>query len=451
MIPLFFLSCKKNGADIIPPPPPVYTPIKLNSSSFTIGNLAKGILDTFQLNFNKRVDVNHIILISNYCLPDLRYSLSNNGTTIKFYNLLCARLGNDYQFEFLVHDQDGKTFKDTVAFSYYSRKLPIEGVIMNYVVTNDNNYCWVVTSAPNQIYCIGLEDTNYIRKYSLNFKPAKIVINPYNQKFYILNYPFYTTDIDKVYIMNPANGIIEKTIAIPHDQYDNPLHHLAVYDLDFGYNGYGVVVTGKVEYGNTRWRILDSRFNDTIYAHPDWISSINGGGLPFSLVYGPKANYNKTKIYMNREYSLGRGAVLDCDNQRMTELNYPSSNPNHYTVPSKKEDKLFVASYLYQGIIGTNSPSYNSQFDNRYSNTADFSYRPNDQNIIYYRGREFSTDYEFMVLDYNNGNVLMRTNVSSEFEKINATTNGRYVLALVGNPGNNNLFVFNTDIFYRYL
>ncbi|MBK7289593.1 MAG: hypothetical protein IPI78_04720 [Chitinophagaceae bacterium] len=174
-------------------------------------------------------------------------------------------------------------------------------------------------------------------------------------------------------------------------------------------------------------------------------------GLPFSLVYGPKANYNKTKIYMNREYSLGRGAVLDCDNQRMTELNYPSSNPNHYTVPSKKEDKLFVASYLYQGIIGTNSPSYNSQFDNRYSNTADFSYRPNDQNIIYYRGREFSTDYEFMVLDYNNGNVLMRTNVSSEFEKINATTNGRYVLALVGNPGNNNLFVFNTDIFYRYL
>ena len=56
-----------------------------------------------------------------------------------------------------------------------------------------------------------------------------------------------------------------------------------------------------------------------------------------------------------------------------------------------------------------------------------------------------------MVLDYNNGNVLMRTNVSSEFEKINATTNGRYVLALVGNPGNNNLFVFNTDIFYRYL
>ena len=100
MIPLFFLSCKKNGADIIPPPPPVYTPIKLNSSSFTIGNLAKGILDTFQLNFNKRVDVNHIILISNYCLPDLRYSLSNNGTTIKFYNLLCARLGNDYQFEF---------------------------------------------------------------------------------------------------------------------------------------------------------------------------------------------------------------------------------------------------------------------------------------------------------------------------------------------------------------
>ncbi|MBE2230407.1 MAG: hypothetical protein IAE96_07190 [Chitinophagaceae bacterium] len=444
---LFFsicaFTCSKKAIDpvTIPPPP---TPIVLQNSSFFIGNKAKNVLDTFILNYNKAVTVNYILLISNTCLPDINRTVSSDGKTVKFYNLLCASLGRDYQFQVSVKDNDGLTKIDTVKFSYYTRKFSLEGDIMYYDISNDNKYVWVTTTNPNRIVCLGIDDPAYSRSYDLAFKPRKFVINAQNQRFYILPYPFYEPNPDKIYVMNPVNGTTERVITLQPDIYDNPSWHRMIYDIEFGNNGYGVINTGALESSYPRWRVIDSRYNDTIYAHSAWINST--GSPDFKDLYNAQANYNGSKIYMQRGNAYPRGAILDCISGNITELIYANSNPTHYIITSKTQDKLFVASYAYQSIYNNSNGTWMnpSNFDNRNSLTASFSYKLTDQDVMYYRIS--SSPYEFALLDFTNQRVMTRTNVAPDFENIKTTTDGKYMLAMTGGG----LFLWNTDIFYRY-
>jgi len=63
---LFFTSivgCKKNDDLNNQQQSPEYSPIKLESSSFRLGNLEKQVLDTFVLQFNKSITVDHIMFV----------------------------------------------------------------------------------------------------------------------------------------------------------------------------------------------------------------------------------------------------------------------------------------------------------------------------------------------------------------------------------------------------
>jgi hypothetical protein len=445
---LFFgllTGCRKKDQDLpgTPPAPPII-PIKVDSSSFTIGNRENNVLDTFVVHYNKPVTINYVLLLSNTCSPNLEWTTVNNGRTVKFYKLLCGRLGEDFKFEISVRDNDGKTKLDSVQFSYYARKLPIEGDIQQYMISPDNKFCWVTTTSnPNRFYITGIENSANDRVYPLSFRPGRFTLNTYNQKLYFLNYPFYTINTDRYYVMNPATGVIEKTVTLQRDQYDDPLKQNNLYDLAFGANGYGVINTGTIETGPSRWRIIDSRYNDTTYAHPEWIAADNGGNTFFREFVTVQPNYNKSKIYLRMQYAFPRAGVLDCATGTLTELVYPSTNPSHYIVPSKTQDKLFIAGYAFQAILQNGGINSYSQYDNRYSETADFSYRAGDQDIIYYRSRDFS--YEFLILDYLHAKVLMKTNVRPDFNMINASTDGKYILALSGGG----LYLFTTDFFYK--
>jgi hypothetical protein len=446
ILTLLLTTCRKQASDPAPPPPPPYTPIKLESSSFTIGNLERGILDTFVLHYNKPVAVNHILLISDICLPSLERTISADGKTIKFYKLLCGRLGEDFSFQVSVRDGEGRTKIDTVRFNYYTRRMPIEGRIMHYMVTSDNQYCWLTTQEPNRLYCLGIEDSTFKKVFDLPFLPGRFDLNPFNQKLYVLPYFTPQNNRNRVYVIDPANGNILKTVTVEKDSYDDPQKNIVVYDVSFGANGYGLLNTGMIETSPSRWRVMDSRQNDTIYAHPQWIAAVGGSGnYNFRELFNFKKNHNKTRIYMSQQYSAPRGAYLDCTTGVVTELFYPSFSPNHYVVPSKTQEKLFVAGYLFQGIYENGSFGNYSEFDNRYSETADFSYRPNENNFMYYRSKDDS--YELLILDYDNARVLMRTNVPPVFNKIHATTNGKYLVA----EGKGGLYLYETDLFYKHI
>jgi hypothetical protein len=325
--------------------------------------------------------------------------------------------------------------------------MPIDGQLIHYFITSDNKFCWISTQAPDRLYCYGIDDSTYKRVYDLPFKPGKILINPYNQKLYVLNYFAFITNTDKIYVMEPATGKIEKTITIAKDIYDNPQKRITVSDIAFGFNGYGIINTSTIETGPARWRIIDSRFNDTIYAHPEWIATFTGtSNRALKELFNFNENYNRTRIYMKQPYSQPRGAYIDCNSGLVSEITYSyllSNPPNHYIISSKNQEKLFVASYGFQGILSNGNWSNYSQFDNRYSETADFSYRPGEDDIVYYRSRDYS--YEFIILDYRNSKVLMKTNVPPAFNKINATSDGKYIIAI----GEGGIFIYDTSLLYR--
>lgn len=430
---VFFIipGCKKK--DVTDQPTlPVYQPIKLTASSFRLGNLETQVKDTFTLHFNKTVTVENILLLDQLCLPELQLTSFNHGRTVQFWGLLCAQLGKDYDFEVQVRDEDGKVLKDTVHFSYYQHRFRTEGQVMNYTITQDNKYIWLCTNNPDRIYQFSLADTSFRKVYDMPFKPFSMAWNERSKEFYIVNYPHYNTNVDRLYVFDPVNGQIKRTITLQKDQYDDPQKNLVIYQLDFGYNGYGVMNTGTKEYGPSRWRVIDTRYNDTIYAHSQWISSIGGVNDPFYEILSVQPNYNRTKLYFRLPYAVPRAGILDITSGQVSLFVYPDNNPNHYLVASKASDQLFIANFTHQSIFGPGSTNNYSQFDNRYSETAEFSYRAGEQNIMYYRGRSDGS-YNFNILDYNQAKSILRTNVGPQFNKIQATTDGKYVLALVGN------------------
>ncbi len=139
-----------------------------------------------------------------------------------------------------------------------------------------------------------------------------------------------------------------------------------------------------------------------------------------------------------------RAGLLDCVTQTLTELTLASGNPNHYLIPSKSHDKLFVASFSFQSILtGNASWSNYSTFDDRFSETADFSYKPGEQDVIYYRGRRSS--YDFSVIDYANSQILTRINVRPDFKNINATTDGKYIIVTSGGG----IYFLKTEMIYK--
>lgn len=440
----FVIACRKKQDVPQEPPPILYTAPKIDSSNFRLGNLEKGTLDTFTLNYNRPVTVNYIRLLSELCLPNLRWNVEGGGKTVKFFDLLCGRLTEDFKFEISVKDSTGKDKMDSVTFSYYYKKTDIPGIVHQLKVSFDNKFCWVVAHDPNKLYCFGIEDTSYRREYNLPFKPGRFAFNRQNQRMYLLPYFYNISNLDRIYVFNPVSGVIEKTITVSKDLYDDPLNRIVISNIDFGANGYGVINTGTVETGPSRWRIIDSRANDTIYAHPEWIASLSGGNSNFREFTSIQPNYNGTKIYMQAINAYPRAGILDCQTKALTELTYASSNHGHYIIPSKSHDKLFVASFSFQAILtGNASWGTYSTFDNRYSETADFSYKPGEQDVVYYRGRNFS--YDFSVLDYANSRILTRINVRPDFTNINATTDGKYIIVKSGNG----ICFLKTEMIYR--
>ena len=86
-----------------------------------------------------------------------------------------------------------------------------------------------------------------------------------------------------------------------------------------------------------------------------------------------------------------------------------------------------------------------SYIDNRSGGTADFSYRPNEESIIYFVDSEY-----LRVLDYEQEVVLMWCDVTNGLRDVTTTLDGKHVLAYRTPYPNSEIFVFETEGFYTY-
>jgi hypothetical protein len=443
------LGCKKSEPPIPASPvtPPVNEQLKLTSSSYILGNREKNIPDSFLLQFNKKVSFNYIRLKSNLCLPDFKHEIVNSGTLVRVYNVLCWGLGAEYTFEYSVSDNSGKTLVDSIQYNCYTKKVNFTGYVQDYFVTDDNKYCWVITSQPNQLICIDIDNGTVAKKFDLNFTPVAAVYNYYNNKIYLTRASWDNVYPNSIFVLNPSSGVIEKTIPILPDQYDLPqAQNVSAYTVNFGLNGYGVVLMGaSVGYG--RWKIIDSRLNDSIYIHPGWLAATGGyGNSRLSSFKSAQLSHDKTRIYMLEMFGSARLGVLDCVNQDISEYEPPNAslNYNNFIIPNKLRNSIYFGNIQYQYIVSGNSIlGYTSSLDNRFTPSADFSYRANEQNMIYY----LNDNNGFSLMSHNTGTTLMRCKMKYGLKDITATTDGKYIVT----SGESSIYIFDTNMFYRHL
>ena len=425
----------------------VYDSIKITGSDYILGNQEKSIPDSFIVDFNKKIYVNYIFLKGGLCLPDIKYEIVNNGTRVRFYNIICSGLGSEYTFEISVRDTSGRVKIDSINYKCYNRKLAVGANIRNYFITNDNKYCWLITTNPNQLLYIDIEQASVIKTIVLPFTPAKVILNEQNNKLYLIRSADDHVYPNLIFQINPVSGVIEKSIPVLPDQYDHPSYQqVYAYDIGFTKSGYGVILIGVNGSSGLRWKIIDSQLNDSIYVHPDWIVANNGGGnTKFTSFQDVHTNYDKTKILMQELYGSTRLGELDYFTHALVEVVPPNAGTyyNNFISPNKINNTIYFGTVRAQFILsGSNILGYISPLDLGFSRSADFTYISGNELNIY-----FLRTYEFSILDYKNAKTLMSCRASYEFHDVNATTNGKYIII----AGTQHLYIFDTSIFYKYI
>jgi hypothetical protein len=440
---LLTTACKKTDSPFVPPtdPPPSGTQndsLRLLSTSYKPGNTVKGAQDTFNLFFNHSVTINWIQLKNSNCLPDFKFKTTDSGKTVQFYNFLCGGLGSDYTFQYTVTDSVGKQHSDTVNFHCYTRRINVTGTVSSYFISKDNQYGWILTRAPNQIVQVGITDTDYRKSYPLSFLPSKAVYNYDNGKIYILPGIEDYAHRDSVYVMEPATGAITRKIFVVRNP-DN--REQFGEDIAFGANGLGMLKTADDNY-STGWLVIDSRISDTLYRHPSLVAGSSASGLfSFKMCY---PNYDGSKVMGLESYGSCRLVVLDCNTHALSELEFPPSPHcySSYFILNKLKDQLFMVNLQITGdgqfLVSNGSIVGTSDFDAYGGSEADFSYRANEINYIYY-----FDNHVFGVVNYSGGNVLSMYGFAYSIDKMAATTDGKYIVT----RGTNSLVLFETGMF----
>lgn len=169
------------------------------------------------------------------------------------------------------------------------------------------------------------------------------------------------------------------------------------------HNGYGTIFLRANGITAERWKVIDSRLNDSIYNHPQWEAVRTGMTsdyylLNLNIFY---VNYDMSKILIHERSGLEGVGILDCNTGKIVEYVPPVTNTsNSFITLHKKRDKIYFANLLNQFIISGNKPSgYLTPVDLRYStNFGDFSYRQQDEDYVYLVHHN-----TFNIIDQKNG------------------------------------------------
>jgi hypothetical protein len=421
--------------------------LKLIKYEVIIGNGAKEIEDSILLIFNKSITVDFINVLQMSCSLEMDYTIVENNHGIKS-SFPCAGLGGFYTVIFSVSDNEGNTLKQSIGIPFYSEILELEGEIVDYCLNEDNKNCWVATKNPNKIFLVSIDSLLIIKIFELNFTPRILNINPYNKYLYVLggDPSIYLHD-NHIYVIDPSNGSVVKTLIIEPAIDDHPqAPSIYPHSIGFTSTGYGIILLTDENESSRKYRIIDSSLDDTLYQHNQGYE-LDGAYLYLEKVH---INFDKSKILLTEAWN-GNGIVfLDGISHKFDRLLVKPLGRRQFIVPNKKNDKIYIGNLFEQFVIDLSGYiSKISEIYNVYKASADFDYRNNQENIIYYCKENYLS-----LLDYNEEKTLMWQILISDLMNITSTTDGKYILAYYinyYNEPNSRLYNFNTDFFYRHL
>ncbi|MFD2247525.1 carboxypeptidase regulatory-like domain-containing protein [Pontibacter ruber] len=404
------------------------------------GNGAKSVADSVYVRFNKKVKTIKVKPHLQTCISGINTTYTDNNSGVRF-SYTCAELGGEYTFDLEVEDEDGLNSKHVLKAGFYSRKLEVPGNIVNYYVDELNKTYWVLTASPDAIYELAMSDLEVKRKFNIAFEPKGLALNHLTNELYVYQ------DSPILSVLNRTSGMLKRELTIPADPGDHS-DHPTVYPYDFKItgNGLGVLLLKAKGSSALSWRMIDTQNNDYFYKHEQ--HSFFGEDA-YDAFLQVEENHDRSKLLFSIPYGSAKVAILDQNTRRFTSYMPPEYTRGVFITPNRKDDRLYIAQLYNQNIVNlaTGFSGRQSYVDNRENGSADFSYKANDANVIYFCDNEY-----LQVLNYDRVKTDTWYSVVYGLRGATATTDGKYLLAYNSQNwyytrGNSYIVQFSTDIF----
>lgn len=422
-------------------------PLQLTGYEGLLGNLDTGVPDSVYLHFNSPIQ--SITIKSNYgnCLSAISYKYTNNNYSVKF-SYGCGSLGGNYPFTITATDQNGISFSKDINVSFYKSRLNVPGFISDYLLINNEKEVLIATFSPDKLIRYSIEKDSVLQTYDLStyMSPIKMSYSPYDSKVYFMGtspgatYRYSYMTLPDIYTLNLQTGQIIKAITIQPDP--NEIYPVNIpFNIAFTKNGHGELLLRSNVSSALRWRLIDATQNNLISTPA---AAVGDGNYYDNL----QLNYDQTKIISTQTYvgSCDYG-VFDGNTQQLTGLIPGSVTRSVFITPNRKNGTIYFGQLYDQFIMDLQgNMSQVSGIDNRSNGSADFSYRPNEANVIY-----FCDDSYLQVLNYSNSTTIMNTGVVPGLRKFTSTVDGKSAIAyqLSNIDVSSTLFIFDTNGFYR--
>lgn len=416
-------------------------PIKLVKYEGIIGNKEKNISDSVYLLFNKPIIVEKLISNWELCICDVNYNLIQNNFGIKL-TFSCANLGGTYPFTISLSDGIGNFYSERIEVPFYKSKLNVLGSITDFLLINEDKEVLISSTSPSRLIRYSIIFDSILQIYDLpdSISPINLTYNPYNSKIYILTIDSYTIDegLPNIFTLDLPTGQIVEEITIKPDEGDHPIYpHIIPYDLGFTSSGLGIVLLRANGNSGQQWRVIDCANNDSTYIY----STTNS--YSFSSVH---MIHNESKLILGQSWGDYYYGLFDGNTQQFSILSTLSTSSGRFVATNRRNDNIFIGQDVEQYIMNLNGyQSQISHFNFNYG-CADFSYKSDDNQTVY-----FCDENYFNLIDYNTAQILMSSQIIQGIKNITSTIDGKYALAFALEGDNSNLYIFETECFYRYL
>ena len=439
----------------------VFVPLKMTKYEGILGNNDQGIQDSIHVLFNKPISVERIQSNWSSCEAAINFSPTDNNMGVQF-SFSCAELGGRYPFSITVKDKEGDSLTENIEVSFYHTKLDLEGYTTDMLLINEDKELLISAFNPSRILRYSIESNSILQIYDMStiMSPIKLSYNPYNDQVYVLGNTDPSaedryTGINRpdVYTLNYHTGKISLAFTAVPDEKDHPNAPANIpYNIGFTKTGLGVILLKSNGSSALRWKLIDSSKKDKIYAYPHFENSTVTEHNYFVNMW---TNFNQSKLLLTLEDGSVNYGIFDGTTAEISML-HPGSGTRSYTItPHKKVDKFYVRQLYNQFIMDLKGNlSKISGLDSRHGGKADFSYRNNENNIIYICEEQsfVNEPNSFQVLDYNTATTLKSCDVIDDLQEFSTTVNGKYGVAQKRNSDkSSSIYTFLTDTFYSHI
>ncbi len=378
-----------------------------------IGDLQKGEKCYLEITFDKPIKLKEAYF-ERYLL-DWNPEYSADRCTVR-HIFKAGAIGLDVRGVFTVESDDGVKTEVDLTFPFYEKAFhPGSGIegdrILGSLLNDDEQTVWLSCSLPARLVQLSLADGTVKHTVDMPFTPGNISKNPYNGMLYVMPNNEWSVlgYANQLCVINPDNGIIQKTINIETSPKAHP-QHPTIYprELQFTADGMGILLLVAQYADMLEWRYIDSANGDEVtpsgYDWAEYQFEHVYAGYNHQMVWGnPYPRMYQTISWMSRTHAVPVDYELST-NFRDNEYDFAGGNMMTMQF-HRSRNKVFISTApACQCVIDLDKDTYTKTTPAEARGTAAaWDYTDADRNLVYFVG---GLDNNFLLLDMDIANAL---------------------------------------------